>query len=230
MTTPTPAAPVVLTGALAPLGTDGTMSGIAKSALPGPWTITPLGIAGDAQGDPKHHGGPDKAIHQYPRDHYAAWATEIGPHPLLSAPGAFGENLSNRGWTEANVCIGDVVRFGSVLLQVSQGRQPCFKLNRRFGRDDMAIRVQRTGRTGWYYRVVEPGAVDAGANLALVDRPRPDWPLARLIHLLYVDTRNRDALNDATAIPELADGWRALFQRRLDSGATEDWRRRLSGQ
>lgn len=149
---------------------------------------------------------------------------------MLSAPGAFGENLSTRGWTEANVCIGDVVRFGSVLLQVSQGRQPCFKLNRRFGRDDVAIRVQRTGRTGWYHRVVEPGVVDTGADLALVDRPRPYWPLARLIDLLYVDTGNRDALIDATAIPELADGWRALFQRRLDSGATEDWRRRLSGQ
>lgn len=230
MTSPTPAAPVVLTGALAPLGTDGTMSGIAKSAAPGPWTIRRLGIVGDAQGDPKHHGGPDKAIHQYPRDHYAAWATEIGAHPMLSAPGAFGENLSTRGWTEANVCIGDVVRFGGVLLQVSQGRQPCFKLNRRFGRDDMAIQVQRTGRTGWYYRVVEPGIVDAGAYLALVDRPRPDWPLARLIDLLYVDTGNRDALIDATAIPELADGWRALYKRRLDSGATEDWRRRLSGQ
>lgn len=229
MIQPAPQVPSVLVGALAPLGPDGIVSGIAKTITAGPWRITPDGIEGDAQGDRKHHGGPEKALHQYPREHYAAWATEIGPHPLLSAPGAFGENLSTTGWTEADICIGDVVRFGPVLLQVSQGRQPCFRLNRRFGRDDMAVLVQRTGRTGWYYRVREPGVVAEWAELILVDRPQPEWPLARLLHLLYVDTRNRDALNDATAIPELADGWRTLFRRRLENGVVEGWERRLNG-
>lgn len=157
MISPAPQMPVVLTSTLAPLGTDGTLSGIAKRIVPGPWTITPLGIEGDAQGDLKHHGGTEKAIHHYPRDHYATWNAEIGPHPLMLTPGAFGENLSTYGWTEGNVCIGDVVRFGTVPLQVSQGRQPCFKLNSRFGRDSMAVAVQRTGRTGWYYRVREVG-------------------------------------------------------------------------
>ncbi len=228
--TPVPTAPAVLTGALAPLGTDGIVSGIAKEPAPGPWRIAALGIDGDAQGDPKHHGGPEKALHQYPHDHYAAWQAEIGPHPLLSRPGAFGENLSTRDWTEANICIGDVVRFGPVVLQVSQGRQPCFRLNRRFGREDMAVQVQRTGRTGWYYRVLEGGVVEAGAALAVVDRPRPDWSLARLIHLLYVDTGNMEALAEAATLSELAEGWRALFRRRLESRAVEDWSRRLDGR
>ncbi len=230
MIEPVTCVPIVLAGKLAPLGTNGIMSGIAKCVVPGPWTITPLGIEGDAQGDLEHHGGPEKALHHYPRDHYATWQAEIGQHPLLQAPGAFGENLSTRGWTEANVCIGDVVRFGSVVLQVSQGRQPCFKLNRRFGLEDMAVSVQRTARTGWYYRVHEAGRARERAELALIDRPRPDWALTRLIRLLYVDTHDREALSEAAAIPELAEGWRALFRRRYERGVTEDWSQRLRGR
>lgn len=229
MMQPATQVPSVLVGTLAPLGQDGIVSGIAKTITAGPWRIAPDGIEGDAQGDRKHHGGPEKALHHYPREHYAAWAKEIGPHPLLSAPGAFGENLSTTGWTEGNVCIGDVVRFGSVVLQVSQGRQPCFKLNRWFGRDDVAVLVQRTGRTGWYYRVLESGVVETGSALSVVDRPQPDWPLVRLLHLLYRDTRNRDALAQAVEVAELADGWRALFRRRLESGVVERWERRLTG-
>lgn len=221
--------PIVLIGSLAPLGTDGVVSGIGKKPVQGPWRITFLGIEGDAQGDRKHHGGAEKALHHYPRDHYAVWQSEIGPHPLLDAPGAFGENLSTHGWTETSICIGDVVRFGSVLLQVSQGRQPCFRLNRRFQREDMAVQVQRTGRTGWYYRVREAGVVDEGAELSVVDRPQPEWPLARLVDLLYVNTRNVEVLSNAIGIAELAEGWRDLFRRRLETSKIEDWQKRLNG-
>lgn len=226
---PAPQVPTVLIGALAPLGMDGVMSGIAKHIAQGPWRITAEGIDGDAQGDRKHHGGPEKALHHYAREHYAAWSSELSGHPLLQVAGAFGENLSTTGWTEGNICIGDVVRFGSVFLQVSQGRQPCFRLNRRFGRDDMAVMVQRTGRTGWYYRVRQPGIVAEQSELALVERPQPDWPLARLVRLLYVDTHNRVELTQAADIPELAEGWRALFLRRLETRVIEDWQKRLRG-
>lgn len=221
--------PEVLIGSLASLGTDGVVSGIAKKPVRGPWRITSLGIEGDAQGDLKHHGGAEKALHHYPRDHYAVWQSEIGRHPLLDAPGAFGENLSTYVWTETSVCVGDVVRFGSVLLQVSQGRQPCFRLNRRFDRADIAVQVQRTGRTGWYYRVREAGVVAEDNELSVVDRPQPDWPLARLVDLLYVDTHNIEALENAREIGELAEGWRDLFRRRLETSRIEDWRKRLNG-
>jgi len=185
-------------------------------------------LAGDAQGDLKHHGGPEKAIHQYPFDHYAAWEAEIGPHPLLAAPGAFGENLSGKGWTEETICIGDVARFGRSLLQVSQGRQPCFKLNLRFGRTDMARDLQRTGRTGWYWRVLEEGEVQQGAALAVVDRPRADWPLSRLLKLLYHDLDNRADIAAMAELPELAENWRVLARRRIKSGRVEDWSNRLN--
>ncbi|AWN51060.1 MOSC domain-containing protein [Methylobacterium sp. 17Sr1-1] len=221
--------PVVLAGPVAPLGPDGPPSGIAKRPVPGPWKITTTGIVGDAQGDLRYHGGPEKALHHYPQDHYPTWAGEIGDHPLLSAPGAFGENLATSGWTEHDVCVGDIVRFGPVLLQVSQGRQPCFKLDRRFGHPGMARAVQATGRTGWYWRVLEEGSVEPGEALVLHERLQPDWPLSRLVHLFYRDTRNRGDLEAVARLPELAESWRALARRRLESGSVEDWSRRLTG-
>jgi len=222
-------APTVLVGTVAPLGPDGPASGIDKRPISGPWHITRLGIVGDGQGDLKHHGGPEKAVHQYPFEHYAAWEAEIGPHPLLARSGDFGENVSGEGWTEDTVCIGDVARFGSARLQVSQGRQPCFKLNLRFGRTDMARTVQRSGRTGWYWRVLEEGNADEGDRFTIIDRPRPAWPLSRLIALLYRNTSDRAGLSAMARVPELAEGWRTLAERRLATGRVEDWSRRLEG-
>jgi MOSC domain-containing protein YiiM len=221
--------PVVLAGRVAALGPDGPPSGIAKQPVAGPWRIARAGLTGDAQGDLRHHGGPEKALHQYPREHYVEWAAEIGPHPLLAAPGAFGENLAAVGWTEAHVCIGDIARFGSALLQVSQGRQPCFKLDLRFGRLGLARDVQRSGRTGWYWRVLEEGRADEGDALTLIERPQPAWPLSRLIRLLYRDVRNREELALMAALPELAEGWRSLARRRIEAGRVEDWSKRLDG-
>lgn len=222
--------PLVLVGAVAPLGEAGHVSAIDKRPAPGPWRIGKMGLETDAQADRKHHGGVEKALHHYAYDHYAAWRAEIGASPALDAPGAFGENLSTRGWIEEDVCVGDIIRFGGALLQVSQGRQPCFKLNLRFGQRDMALRVQKGGRTGWYYRVLEEGVADEGDALALIERPCADWPLTRLTYLLYRDTRDRDGLAAMAALPHLAESWRSLAQKRLDSGKVENWSARLYGR
>lgn len=226
----TPVVPVVLAGRLAPLGPDARVSGIDKKPIPGPWRIAAAGLLHDEVADTRHHGGAEKALHHYAFEHYPQWRAEIGDRPPLEAPGGFGENLSTHGWTEETVCVGDVIRFGSALLQVSQGRQPCYKLNLRFGLRDMALRVQQSGRTGWYYRVLEEGAAQAGDALALVERPCPDWPLMRLSALLYHDKRNREGLAGMAALPQLADNWRALAKKRLESGRVENWSARLYGR
>lgn len=223
-----PVLPTVHCGQPRPLGPKGHLSGIAKVRIDAPYRVTSVGLAGDAQGDLENHGGPEKALHHYPFDHYPAWHAEIGRNALLDSPGAFGENLSTSGWTEETVHIGDIVRFGTALLQVSQGRQPCWKLNVRFARNDLAYRVQTTGRTGWYYRVLEEGTADAADQLILVDRPRPDWPLSRLIGLLYRDRDRHDDLAAMAAISELAAGWRALALRRVETRTTESWTTRLN--
>jgi MOSC domain-containing protein YiiM len=225
-----PVRPLVLAGAVAPLDGAGHVSAIDKRPTPAPWRIRKAGLDGDAQADSRYHGGPEKALHHYAFDHYAAWREEIGALAVLDAPGAFGENLSTCGWTEENVCVGDVIRFGGALLQVSQGRQPCFKLNLRFGLGDMAPRVQKSGRAGWYYRVLEEGLAQEGDTLDLVERPCRDWPLSRLSSLLYRDTGDRDGLAAMAALPPLAESWRDLARRRLESGKVENWSARLYGR
>lgn len=227
-TRPSATIDAVLTGRAVDYTRPGSRSAIDKRAIEGPVRIGPEGLAGDEQGDRRVHGGPDKAIHHYPRDHYASWQGEVGAHALLQAAGAFGENISTAGITEADVCLGDRLRLGSALVEVSQARQPCWKLSDRFGIADMARRVQDSGRSGWYYRVLETGTVQAGDTLVLVDRPHPHWPLPRLSELLYRRTLDRDELHGALALP-LVPSWRKLFERRLQQGDTESWDSRLGG-
>lgn len=219
----------LLTGAIAPLGPRAAPSGIAKRPVAGPLVLGYTGFAGDVQGDLRVHGGPEKAVHHYPRDHYAAWMAELGAHPLLDQAGAFGENISTSGLTEADVAIGDVFALGSARVQVSQGRQPCWKLNARFGVKDLALRVQKTGRTGWYYRVLEAGTVAPGDAMVCIERPTPDWTLERTWRVLYVDMLDPDELSAMAVLPNLAAGWQAYAAKRLASRKVEDWDKRLNG-
>lgn len=214
-------------GHAAPLGAAGARSAIDKQRVDGSLAVDALGIKGDEQADPKHHGGPHKAVHAYAISHMAAWAQELPERATRFRPGAFGENLVLDGATEADVCLGDRWRVGTALLEVSQARQPCWKLNLRFDIPDMARRVQDTGRSGWYFRVIEPGIVAAGDRGELIARPNPDWSLARVSHLLYHDRMNRAALAELAAIPGLPDNWLRLAEARLASGKTEDWSRRI---
>ncbi|MEC5293204.1 MOSC domain-containing protein [Aurantimonas sp. C2-4-R8] len=218
----------VLVGTLAPLGRRQVPSGIDKQRTDSAVDILRAGLVGDEQGNKKNHGGPEKAIHHYPFDHYAAWRVDAPALAWrLTAVGAFGENISTTGMSETNVCIGDVYRLGTALVQVSQGRQPCWRLNERFGDPEMARRVQESGRTGWYYRVLEEGRVIVGDTISLVDRPIESWTLERVIHVLYRDTLNAADLGQLAALPHLAEGWRALARRRLERRTVEDWSARL---
>ena len=103
-------------------------SAIHKSCAAGAQAIEAHGFTADAQADLKVHGGADKAIHHYTADHYPFWRSE-GHLPTSTIPAAFGENISTFGLTEDTVCIGDIFTLGSAVVQISQGRQPCWKLN-----------------------------------------------------------------------------------------------------
>jgi len=217
-------------GSVAPLGPRGVLGGIAKHEVHGPVSLSARGFAGDMQGDIAKHGGPEKAVHHYPYDHYAAWIDDLGDHPLLVSPGAFGENVATTGLTEHDVAIGDVFKLGSAVVEVSQGRQTCWRLNERFARKTMARDVQTTGRTGWYYRVIQNGIVDPADHLTLVDRPSPGWTIARIWRAFYVDPLNQEELSGITALDRLASGWRSYAARRLQSNRVEDWNPRLDGE
>ena len=222
----------VLTGTARPYTRPGSVSAIDKQPRSGPVAVGPLGLAGDEQGDTRVHGGPHKAVHCYAWEQYQPWRDELAAHPqalaLLQRPGAFGENFSVQGIAEASVCLGDQWRVGGALLEVSQGRQPCWKLNDRFGVPGMALRVQTSLRTGWYLRVLEGGEVREGDTVWLTARPHPDWPLARIMRAIAERDCTPALLRQLLTLP-LPPNWERLFSRRLDSGHVEDWGSRLDG-
>lgn len=218
----------LLAGRVVDYTRPGSRSAIDKRPVRDAVEVGINGIVGDEQGDLRVHGGPDKAIHHYPFDHYAAWQADIGAQPLLAQPGAFGENVSTTGITEADICVGDRLRAGSVMLEVSQLRQPCWKLNDRFNTRDMARRVQHTARTGWYYRVLEGGTLRAGDTLEWLERPWPQWPLSRVLDVLYRNMLDRAALTDMLRLP-LTPSWRKLVEGRLARGEVESWAKRIDG-
>ena len=207
----------LLTGKARRFGAKGEPSAIDKRAVEGRRAVGALGIAGDEQADLSVHGGPDKAIHHYPRDHYGWWAATIGDHALLQDAGAFGENISTSGLTESAACIGDRYRLGSALVEISQGRQPCWKLGHRFGIATLPATVVTSRRGGWYYRVIEDGAVGAGDALELIERPLPDWSVERVFHLLIGGAGKREpaALRALAAMDLLAANWRARAEKLL---------------
>lgn len=215
----------LLSGPVADLGERGARSGIDKRPHDGPLWLSAEGLAGDGQADLRFHGGADKALHHYPREHYDAWRSEMASSRL--GPGGFGENLSTVGLTEVQVAVGDVFRLGQAVVEVTQGRQPCWKLNLRFGRPDMAARVQASGRMGWYYRVLEPGAVRAGDDLVRLERRSPLWTIERLGRILYVTPLDRDELAAMAEMQALPSNWRGYARMRLETGQVEDWSRRL---
>lgn len=201
------------------------VTGFFKEAADDVRQVTRLGIEGDGQADLVHHGGPDKAINVYPGEHYAGWAEELG---LALYAGAFGENFTTTGLTEVDVCVGDVFRTGDLIVQVSQPRQPCWKLARRWRIKDLATRVERTGRTGWYLRVLSEGSIRAGDVLTLVERRAPEWSIAAANEVMHHRQQDAAAALALAACPGLSASWKASLSRRATSGAP-DTNARLNG-
>jgi len=220
----------VMGGPTAPIGPRGVYrSAIAsRKAIHGPVAVTRTGIEGEQHGNTARHGGTEQALHQYPFEHYAAWRAERPEQTFqFAAPGAFGENLSSLGMTEATVCVGDVYRCGTALLQVSRTRHPCWKLNAQFGDPRMSWRVQDSGRFGWYYRVLEEGVLAAGDRFVLEHRPNPGWPISRLIHMLFYDPLNFPLLEELARVPEFSYMSKSHVLRRLEMRTVEDWTERM---
>lgn len=188
----------------------GENSAIAKSPVSGPVKIGFLGLEGDEQVDLTVHGGPDKALHHYPNDHYARWGEERPSDPVLAGPGAFGENVATLGLMEGQVCIGDRFRLGSALVEISQGRQPCWKQGERLHWPALPALMVKERRSGWYYRVIEEGTAEPGETLSMVARPLPDWTVRRVFGLLIAGDHRSDpaALAELAGMESLYVGWR----------------------
>jgi MOSC domain-containing protein YiiM len=198
-------------------------SGIVKRRADGPLWLGRTNLDGDGQADLENHGGPDKAVLAYSASHYPGWREELGRSDLPF--GAFGENFTVDGLDERGVCIGDVFALGDARLQVSQPRQPCWKLARLWQIKDLTARVQRTGRGGWYLRVLAEGRVAAGQAMTLQERPRPRWTVALANDLLYRRLHDPDEMAALAASPLLAASWREQLQSRLEKDGAGAGRR-----
>ncbi|HHU39061.1 MAG TPA: MOSC domain-containing protein [Propionibacterium sp.] len=210
----------VRVGGLRPLPREGQRTGMYKVPVQGPVHVGRLGLAGDRQGDPTVHGGPDKAVHLYPSDHYPVLAERRPDLAHLLVPGVLGENLSVRGLDEAGVCLGDTWAAGGVRLQVSQPRRPCWKIDHRLDTDGMVALVNELRRPGWYFRVVEEGELQAGDDFVLVDRPAPDLTVRGLLETYAEHRPDPDDLRRYALAPGLPAGWVDRLTRRatwLDS-------------
>jgi MOSC domain-containing protein YiiM len=184
-----------------------------KDPVSGKVALNLDGLAGDGHADLENHGGPDKAVLVYSEEHSERWRRELFPDGL--PPGAFGENFTVQGLTEANVCVGDVFDVGSARVQVSQPRQPCWKQNRRYALNDLVVRIVRTGRTGWYLRVLREGLVEAGDVMTLLERPHAEWTIERANQVMHLQKSNRELTLELAACPALAQSWVRPLRKRF---------------
>ena len=183
---------------------------IAKTAVAGRVAVGADGLPGDEQISPSH-GGPDRALCVYPREHYAHWAARVAP--------AFGENVTSMGLLETDVRIGDVWRIGTALVQVTQPRSPCYKVAARLGIADLVVRARRARFTGMHLRVLEPGELAAGDAIEIVERAAHGVTVADAVAARFDPAPDQALVAAVLALPELAEEWRGKTAPRLARAA-----------
>jgi len=185
-------------------------TGIYKQPVTGDVTVGATQLVGDQQADLRNHGGPDKAVYGYPWEHYAYWSAELGRDDFT--PGQFGENLTTEGLLESEVCVGDRLYVGSVVLEVSQPRMPCFKLGIRMKLPGFPKVFLKSGLVGFYFRVLEPGQFSAGNSIRLEASAHARTSVSEISHVRFFDSQNKEKINQIIANPALAAVWRRDFE------------------
>lgn len=202
-------------------------SAIFKEPVTGPIWLGKTNLVGDGQADLKHHGGPEKAVFAYPIEHYAYWQSELANQNIIS--GGMGENFLMENVTEEMISIGDTFQLGEALVQVSQPRQPCWKPARRFNIKKLALLLQNTGKTGWYFRVLKEGFVEEGQSFNLVDRPYPYWTIEKCNQIMHHERDNLVKARELANCELLAINWKTTLKNRVEKGEISDIRNRVFG-
>ncbi len=191
----------------------GVRTGIFKKPVVGPVWIRTLNLDGDEQADLALHGGPDKAVYGYPSEHYPYWREE---YPALDpAWGMLGENITTEGVFEYALCLGDLLRVGRAVLMVTQPRMPCFKLGIRFGRRDIVKRFKKSGRSGFYFSVLEEGEVSPDDPIEVIDRDPHRVTVDEVARAHAARRSSRKVLERVLAVPVLPEGLRSDFRKQL---------------
>src|SRR3954466_15879482 len=195
-----------------------------KASVPGPRMVRRLNVDGDGQGDLVGHGGEHRAVLVYQTDSYRYWQTQL--HRDDFTYGQFGENFTVDGLSDQEVCIGDRYRVGGALLEVTQPRVTCYRLGVRMNNPAMPSLLVSHHRPGFYLRVLEEGAVQAGDAIVKVADGPERLTIADVDALLYLPHKSRDRLERALRVPALSEGWKGSFRELLakgDASAAPAW-------
>jgi MOSC domain-containing protein YiiM len=208
----------------------GFMTAIDKQSVSNSIYLSAHGLKDDETADEKYHGGLERALHQYPAEHYTFWqqafTDRTDQQPRFSAPG-MGENISALGMTEENVCIGDQYQWGEAIIEVSQPRLPCFNLNTRWDVVDISVQMQDLSRCGWLYRVIKPGMVNPSDALIHIKRLSPATTVKQVCELFFNAPLNNENLTTLIEMPALSPYWGETAKTRLATNTVENWNFRL---
>ncbi|MDC6386684.1 MOSC domain-containing protein [Flagellimonas taeanensis] len=179
-----------------------TTTGIYKFPVQEPLFLDVEDVRGDTVADRKVHGGEYKACYLFSSDHYPYWQEK---YPNLDWNwGMFGENLTVEGLDESKIRIGSIYRLGSALVQISQPREPCYKLGIRFGDQNILKAFIDHGWPGTYLRIVETGTVAVGDTMELVEESKNPLTTQQFYHLLFAKEKDKTLLQwaiDNEALP-----------------------------
>jgi MOSC domain-containing protein YiiM len=189
-----------------------TTTGIFKEPITGRVRVTKLTIEGDHQVDKRYHGGFNKAIYAYPSEHYAGWEEFLS---AKFAPGQFGENLTVQGLLENDVHIGDQLRIGTALFEVTQPRVPCFKLGIKMRMPSFPKWFLRSGKLGFYLRVIEEGEIGAGDVIEIVHRDEERISIREVWQLAHDDAFHAERIAQILQRETLAGEWTKPLRAKL---------------
>ncbi len=181
-------------------------TGIYKYAVDTPVFLGTEDVENDSVMDRRYHGGADKACYLYSAEHYPFWKDKYPDQEWMW--GMFGENLTVSGLDESEIHIGDRYQLGQAIIEVSQPRQPCFKLGVRFGNQSVVENFWNSPFPGVYVRVLQPGTVKTGDEFLLLERNPESLSVREVFSLFSVNRHQTDLLQKAIAEPFLAESCR----------------------
>ena len=205
----------IFVGQVQALPVSGRPTAMYKQPVQAPVALGVNGFEGDDQADKRVHGGPDKAVHLYPTRHYTQLAAQFPDAASLMVLGSMGENIATPNLDEHDVHLGDVWQLGTALIQACQPRNPCWKIDERFGADGMALFIDQHLLTGWYWRVLQTGIVNPTDTLVLHEAASDAPTLHQAMTLWREHRPSLDELSVLSETPGIAKVWQDKIKQRV---------------
>lgn len=188
-------------------------SALNKVPFTGSMWLSLTGFTQDEQ-EYKDHGGPDKAVCLFSKSNYAMWQDDVVELPTYAM---FGENLTVANLDEREAYFGNQYKLGDAIIEISEIREPCWKIQAKYQIPDLVKRMSTTGKTGFYFRVIKEGNVSDNDHLKLIKTAEKDTQLSvyELNDIYYNDRKNASRLSYALQNPYLTNKRKEKLQRLL---------------